>query len=103
VTGLCEVCIVVEGVVGLWFLPTSQPPPPFRTCTMSSCHLPLRSVVERVRSRVGHGFTDLSVIQDMHQQFVIAVNARHVITEPDNRPARLAELIKGQPGRDTFS
>jgi hypothetical protein len=50
-----------------------------------------------------HGFTDLSVTHDMHQQFATAtVDARHVITDSDSEPARLAGMIKDQLGSDIF-
>jgi hypothetical protein len=64
---------------------------------------PLDVCIERFRNRVDHGFADLSATRDMHRQFgTAAVDSRHVITEPDSEPARLAELIAGQLGGDTF-
>lgn len=92
---LAEVCCVVyDGVLGPWFLPT------FLSATgLSYLHYaillpPLEVCLERVRHRVGHGFSDLPVTRDMYQQFDdAAVATRHLITEPDDDPARLAELI----------
>jgi cytidylate kinase len=92
---LTDLCFVVyDGVLGPWFLPTFV-----RATRLSQVHyvilLPhLEVCLDRVRSRVGHGFADLSVTRDMHQQFHdAAIDARHVITEPDKHPAQLAELI----------
>jgi cytidylate kinase len=101
---LCNLCLVVyEGVVGPWFLPTF-----LRATGLASMHYvvllpPLDVCIERVRTRVGHGFADLSVSRDLYRQFVAAaVDSRHVITEPDSEPANLAELIDRQLGRGTF-
>jgi hypothetical protein len=101
---LCDICFVVfEGVVGPWFLPTFV-----RATGVADVHYvvllpPLDICLERVRSRVDHGFSDLSVTHDMHQQFATAtVDARNVIADSNSDPARLAELIKGQLGSGTF-
>jgi hypothetical protein len=59
--------------------------------------------LERVRSRVDHGFSDLSVTRDMHQQFARArVDTRHLVTEPEEPPADLAELIALQLSSGRF-
>jgi cytidylate kinase len=92
---LTELCSVVyDGVLGPWFLPT------FLGATrLSQVHYvillpPLEVCLERVHSRVGHGFANLSATRDMYQQFHdAAINARHVMNEPNHQPAQLAELI----------
>jgi cytidylate kinase len=92
---LTELCLVVyDGVLGPWFLPT------FLGATgLSQVHYvillpPLEVCLKRVRSRVGHGFADLSVTRDMYRQFQdAAIHTRHVITEPDHHTAQLAKLI----------
>jgi predicted ABC-type ATPase len=101
---LCDICFVVfEGVVGPWFLPTFV-----RATGIADVHYvvllpPLDICMERVRSRVDHGFADLSVTHDMHQQFATAtVDARHVITDSNSEPGRLAGLIKDQLGGGIF-
>ncbi|HEX6758054.1 MAG TPA: AAA family ATPase [Propionibacteriaceae bacterium] len=101
---LCEICFVVyEGVVGPWFLPTFV-----RATGLADLHYvallpPLDVCLERVRSRIGHGFTDPSVTRDMHYQFAAAtIDARHVIKKSDSQPAELADMIKGKLGRGTF-
>jgi cytidylate kinase len=95
---LCHHCnVVYDGVIGPWFLPTF-----FRASGLAHLEYvvllpPLDLCIERVHTRVDHGFTDLSVTRDMHRQFAAAtVDSRHVITKPDSEPARLAELIDGQ-------
>ena len=101
---LCDICFVVfEGVVGPWFLPAFA-----RATGLADLHYvvllpPLDVCIERVRSRVDHGFTDLTVTHDMHRQFATAtVDAKYVITESNSVPARLAVLIKGQLGSGIF-
>ncbi len=101
---LCSICSVVyDGVIGPWFLPTFV-----RSSGLANLHYvvllpPLDVCLERVHSRVGHGFTDLSVTRDMYQQFADApLDDRHMITDPDADPTRLAELINGQLGDGVF-
>jgi hypothetical protein len=67
---------------------------------------PLEVCLERVRGRIGHGFSDPSATRDLHAQFAdAAVDARHLITEPGDHPAQLAELISGtlDDGRFRYS
>jgi cytidylate kinase len=86
--------VVFEGIVGPWFLPTfasaAQPADVHYVVLLP----PLRTCIERVRSRGDHGFSDLAVTNDMYRQFVDArIEDRHLIIEPDAAPAQLAELI----------
>ncbi|HKX15582.1 MAG TPA: AAA family ATPase [Propionibacteriaceae bacterium] len=101
---LTEICFVVfDGVVGPWLLPTFE-----RAAGLPDLHYvvllpPLDVCLERVRTRVDHGFTDLSVTRDMHRQFVDAhVDSRHLITKAETHPAGLAELIDRQLDGDQF-
>ena len=66
----------------------------------------LEACLERVQGRVGHGFNDLLVSRDLYEQFAnAAVDRRHLITEPGDHPAELAELISDQldDGRFRYS
>jgi cytidylate kinase len=101
---LCGHCLVVfDGVVGPWFLPTF-----LRASGLAQLHYvvllpPLEVCVERVHTRVDHGFTDMSVTRDMYRQFAAAaVDARHRITEPESDPTRLADRIHGRLGTGAF-
>lgn len=92
---LSDICTVVyDGVLGPWFLPTFV-----RATGRPSVHYvillpPLEVCLQRVQGRVGHGFSDLSATGDLHAQFAGAgFETRHLITEPDDQPAQLAELI----------
>jgi cytidylate kinase len=101
---LCDICFVVyDGVVGPWYLPAFA-----RSARSADLHYvvllpPLEICLERVRTRVDHGFSDLSITQDMYEQFSNAdVDARHVITESHGQPARLAEHIDQELNDGTF-
>ena len=101
---LTRICFVVyDGVVGPWFLPTFV-----RAAGLAELHYvvlmpPLDVCQERVRSRVDHGFSDRSATRDLHQQFAHAgVDTRHLVTEPEQHPADLAELIARQLGEGRF-
>ena len=101
---MCGICSVVyDGVIGPWFLSTFV-----RATGLANLHYvvllpPLEVCLERVRSRVGHGFADLQVTSDLYQQFADArVDHRHMITEAGSEPARLAEVIDGQLGDGVF-
>jgi hypothetical protein len=64
---------------------------------------PLVVCLERVRGRVGHGFSDLSAARDLYAQFANAtVDTRHMVTEPGDHPAQLAELISRRLHRGGF-
>jgi cytidylate kinase len=101
---LCGIwSVVYDGVLGPWFLPTF-----IRATGLANLHYvvllpPLEICLERVRSRVGHSFADLSVTRDLYQQFADArIDHRHMITDPDADPTRLAELINGRLGDGVF-
>ena len=65
---------------------------------------PLEVCLERVQLRVDHGFSDLLVTRDLYEQFANAVvETRHLITEPGDHPAELAELISRATGRRPVS
>jgi cytidylate kinase len=92
---LTEICLVIyDGVLGPWFLPTFV-----RATGLAHLHYvillpPLEVCLERVQIRVDHAFRDQSATRDLYEQFVnAAVDSRHLITEPDQPPAQLAELI----------
>jgi energy-coupling factor transporter ATP-binding protein EcfA2 len=75
--------VVYDGVIGPWFLQT------FGTATgLPRLHyvmlLPPEAVcIDRVRLRVGHGFSDLDAAHHMYREFAeAATDDRHVMTTP---------------------
>ena len=98
--------VVYDGVIGPLFLET------FASATgLTSLHYamllpPEQLCMERVRDRVGHGFTDLDAATHMYKEFAGAdVDRRHVVTSTDDAAAiasRLSQLIQegslGWPG-----
>jgi cytidylate kinase len=92
---LTDICTVVyDGVLGPWFLPTFVRATGLTSVRYVILLPPLEVCLKRVQQRVGHGFIDMSATRDLHQQFAgAAVDSRHLITESDDQPAQLAELI----------
>jgi hypothetical protein len=94
-TGWCTV--VYDGVVGPWFLPRFA-----RATGAERLHYvllvpALDTCVERVRSRIAHGFTDLDAARHMHAQFADPqIDARHVVRDEHRSAEQLAELIREQ-------
>ena len=86
--------MIYDGVLGPWLLPTF-----LRGTGLPDIHYvillpPLEVCLERVQGRVGHDFSDLLITRDLYEQFAKAdVDPRHLITEPGDHPAELAELI----------
>ena len=84
---------VYDGIVGAWFLPL------FAAAT-GLAHLDyvvllpnVEMCVDRVATRVGHGFQDEAATRKMHAEFAAAdVDERHVLRASD-APEALADLI----------
>lgn len=88
--------VVFDGVVGPWFLPqflaaTGQPDIDYAILLP-----PEDVVVERVRTRVGHGFQDEAAARRMHRGFVRSgPEPRHVITDT-GAPEQIAAEIRAR-------
>lgn len=93
--------VVYDGVIGPWFLEA------FRAATgVPFLHYavllpPERACLERVRSRVGHGFTDQQAARHMYQQFAGAdIDPRYVIASTDGAVTLARQLFhRVQQGR----
>jgi hypothetical protein len=101
---LTDICSVIyDGVLGPWFLPTFVRATGLPHINYVILLPPLEVCVERVRGRLGHGFSDLSATRDLYAQFANAtVDTRHLVTEPGDHPAQLAELISRRLHRGGF-
>lgn len=86
--------VVYDGVVGPWFLPTFA-----ATSTIEALHYvvllpPLQQCLDRVATRLGHGFTDPDATRHMYADFAGAqVERRHVLADPPERPEEVAALV----------
>lgn len=90
--------VVYDGVIGPWFVETFC-----AAAGLDSLHyailLPPEAVcVERVRSRVDHGFKDLTAARHMYREFATAhVHSRHVFVSAEDTAAlarRLRDRIR---------
>jgi predicted ABC-type ATPase len=89
--------VVYDGVIGPWFLAE------FLAATgLSQLHYAVllpseQRCLARVRSRVGHGFTDLAAARQVHQQFAEApIQAQHLVAEPSDQPLDTAALLRAR-------
>ena len=74
--------MVYDGVLGPWLLPKFVRAAGLRHIHYVILLPPLALCLERVRLRVDHGFSDLSVTRHLYDQFAnAAVETRHLITE----------------------
>jgi len=90
--------VIYDGAIGPWFLTA------FGEAAAIDClHYvlllpPERDCVERVRSRVGHGFTDLDAARHMYREFADAdIDHRHVLTingAPTDIASSILELVQ---------
>jgi gluconate kinase len=95
---------VYDGVVGPWFLSTFVD-----TCGLASIDyvllLPdLEQCVDRVATRLDHGFTDEDATRKMHHEFATAdIDQRHLIVDPPDQVEEAADLIVAAWKRGTLA
>jgi cytidylate kinase len=94
---------VYDGVVGPWFLDSF-----FRAVGLSHLHYvvllpPLTVCLDRVRTREGHGFTDLDAAEKMWHAFQRSgIDPRHVVSDHEKAPAELACFLARRVDDGTF-
>jgi hypothetical protein len=92
VTGGCSV--VYDGVLGPWLLPDFAGAAGLDRLHYAVVLPPLSTCLDRVVSRVGHGFDDLAAAEHMHADFVdAAVEDRHVLRTADEGPDEVARSV----------
>jgi cytidylate kinase len=95
---LAEYCdVVYDGVVGPWFLSAFLDRSGRRHLQYAILLPPLQICIDRVRTRVGHGFTDLAATERMWRQFEAAhLGTAHQFRDP-SAPAEAvaAEIVAG--------
>ncbi len=95
--------VVYDGVVGPWFLPTFARRTGLKQIHYVTLLPPLETCLERVRTRIDHGFTDLAAARHMYLQFADAeIDGRHVLTDPDDDVSALAARIYGDITAGSF-
>ena len=75
---------VYDGVLGPWFLPRFVAASGLASVHYAVLLPPVDMCVSRVRSRIGHGFTDRVATEHMHQEFAdttATLDARHVLRD----------------------
>jgi predicted ABC-type ATPase len=76
--------VVFDGMVGPWFLPTFLTSTGLSRLAYAVLMPPADVCVQRVRSRVGHGFGDVPATRHMHAEFERAApGERHLISAVD--------------------
>lgn len=75
--------VVYDGVVGPWHLYGFLGHAGLVSCSYAVILPSLEECLHRVRTRVGHGFTDLDAARHMHDQFATAtLDPRHLFANP---------------------
>lgn len=86
---------VYDGVVGPWFLPTFGAATGLDRLDYAILLPSVEVCVQRVATRLDHGFTDEAATRKMHVEFVRArVDDRHVLRDPSGDATTVAELIE---------
>ena len=87
--------VVYDGMIGPWLLDRFAQASAAPDLHYAVLFPPEETCVHRVRSRVGHGFTDIPATRHMHGEFARAtVDPRHVLTDPPDDPRQTAALIR---------
>jgi hypothetical protein len=90
--GYCDV--VYEGVVGPWFLAAFLERSGLGRLHYAVLLPPLQTCLDRVRTRIGHGFTDPAATEHMWRDFDrAAIEGRYLFQDPAAQPAELARQI----------
>ncbi|UIJ35590.1 AAA family ATPase [Allobranchiibius sp. GilTou73] len=90
--------VVYDGVVGLWSVDTFLAATGLDALDYVVLLPPRHLCLDRVRSRVGHGFADLDAAAHMYGEFADArVDARHVVTSVSDAPTIAATILQTLP------
>ncbi|MGB0113771.1 MAG: AAA family ATPase [Ilumatobacteraceae bacterium] len=85
---------VYDGVLGPWFLPRFMQAGGIGELDYAVILPPVETLVERVATRQGHGFTDESATRSMHAEFARhPVDPRHVVDAPGSPASAVAAEI----------
>ncbi len=93
--------VVYDGVVGPWLIREFA-----SVADVTNLHYVILMPSEdecarRVRTRIGHGFTDERVTRQLHRQFATAeIDPRHVVAGDQQTPPVIAEIRRRFQGGD---
>lgn len=92
-----------DGVVGPWFLPTFAEAAGLQSLDYVVLLPTVDRCVQRVATRLDHGFRDDAATRKMHEEFAQAdVDARHILVDPPGRPHEVADQIAATLERETL-
>jgi predicted ABC-type ATPase len=85
---------IYDGVVGPWFLPTFAAATGLDALDYVILLPSLEVCLERVKTRVGHGFIDEAATRKMYREFAGAeIAERHILHDPPDDAATTVDLI----------
>jgi hypothetical protein len=91
--------VVYDGVVGPWLLETFSAATGLTRLHYAVVLPPEQTCLDRVRTRVGHGFTDLDAARHMYRQFAgVDIDARHVLRSTSSPESIAASIFDGVAG-----
>jgi len=95
---------VYDGVVGPWFLPTFVAATGLDRLDYVILLPSVERCLERVATRVGHGFSDEAATRKMHAEFADAdVDPRFVLLDPPDTPDAVADAIDAARAVDALA
>lgn len=87
--------VVYDGVVGPWLLPTFLAHTGLERLDYAVLLPPEDVCIDRVRTRAGHGFTDLGATRHMYRDFAAAqLTSRHLLTSATDSPEQTVAEIR---------
>ena len=97
---------VFDGIVGPWFLPTFTAAAGLDTIQYVILFPSLDARINRIRSRIGHDFSDEAAAAKMHEEFATSLDGmdpRHVLDKPMSTAAQVADHIIDQFRHGAFT
>ena len=85
--------VVFDGVIGPWFLDAFLAATGLREVHYAMLLPPERICLQRVESRIGHGFTDRDAARHMYGEFARAANPRLRIVRSTAAPEVIATTL----------
>ncbi len=85
---------IYEGVLGPWFLPRFADAASIRNLDYVILLPPVEACLQRVRTRLNHGFGDEAATRRLHRDFAEAeIAPRHVVAAAAGSSAGVADLV----------